>query len=43
VQGEEVGVALFGGQQRAGVVDDGGHYPAARWGSSSINPASMRN
>src|SRR5229473_1400230 len=43
VQGEEVGVAPFGGQQRAGVVDDGGHYPAARWGSSSISPASMRN
>jgi hypothetical protein len=32
VQGEEVWVAPFGGQQRAGVVDDGGHYPAARWG-----------
>ena len=39
VQGEEVRVGPFG-EQRARVVDDGRHYPAARWGSSSISPVS---
>src|SRR6266851_2687580 len=43
VQGEEVRVKPFGRQQRASVVDDGRHYPAARCGSSSISPASIRN
>ena len=40
VQGEEVGVAPFGGQQRPGVVDDGGHQLAACCGSSSRSPGS---
>src|SRR6266568_1502224 len=43
VQGEEVGVAPFGGEQGAGVVDDGRHQLAARWGSLSSSPVSVRN
>src|SRR5450755_379467 len=43
VQGQGVRIAPFGGQERAGVVDDGGHYPAARCGSSPSRPASARN
>src|SRR5258706_12516225 len=43
VQGEEVGAVPFGGEQGAGVVDDGRHQLAARWGSSSSSPVSVRN
>ena len=32
VQGEEVGVAAFGGEQRAGVVDDGAHLACGQLG-----------
>src|SRR5258708_6991690 len=48
VQGEEVGVTAFGGEQRAGVVDDGAHFslrpararrPAGRLRSATRRPA----
>ena len=32
MQGEEVRITPLGRQQRAGVIDDRGHYPAARCG-----------
>jgi hypothetical protein len=32
VQGEEVGVAAFGGEQRAGVVDDGAYLACGQLG-----------
>ena len=37
------GLCRSAAHQRTGVVDDGRHHPAARWGSSSISPASIRN
>jgi hypothetical protein len=43
VQGQEIGVAPFGGQQRTAVVDNRGHQPAARCGGSSSSPVSSRN
>src|SRR5690349_19699024 len=43
VQGQEVGIAPLGGDKGPGVIDDGGHYPAACCRSSSISPDSIRN
>jgi hypothetical protein len=43
VEGQEIGITTLGGQERTGVVDDGGHYPAACCGSSSSRPISARN